>query len=52
MQLKHSITLVDELGNRREGRPGDWLVTGVNSRQYIVEQNVFEQSYEVVEEQK
>ena len=49
-KLKHAMKLEDEHGHEKVGQRGDWLVTGVNGRQYIIDADVFEQSYEPVEE--
>lgn len=45
-RLKSEMKLQDENGHEKLGRRGDWLVTGVNGRQYIIDADVFDQSYE------
>jgi hypothetical protein len=39
---------IDEHGHERMFRRGDWLVTGVAGRQYVIDADVFEESYEPV----
>ena len=45
-RLKSDMRLVDEHGHEKLGKRGDWLVTGVAGRQYIIDADVFEESYE------
>jgi hypothetical protein len=53
MQLKHKMNLLDSDGKEKNtGEPGDYLVTGILGRQYIVEQAVFEATYQSAETAK
>lgn len=49
-RLRHEIKLVDEQGREKIGLRGDYLIHGVGDRQYIVDADVFEESYEPDEE--
>ena len=41
---------VQTLEGRMLGRPGDWLVTGVEGEQYPVRDSIFRRIYELVED--
>lgn len=51
-KLKSDMKLVDEEGREKLGRRGDYLITGVAGHQYIVDAEVFEESYERMAEEK
>jgi hypothetical protein len=49
-RLRWEIKLVDEHGREKIGKRGDYLIHGVGDQQYIVDADVFEASYEPVED--
>jgi len=34
------------------GRPGDWLITGVNGEQYPCKDEIFRKTYELIDEER
>ena len=49
VQLTRGITIWS-LEGEISGKPGDWLVTGIKGEQYIVQQDIFPEIYDLVEE--
>jgi hypothetical protein len=49
MQLKYHTIIQTEQG-QREGRPGDWLIEGVEGEQYIASQSVVEKTYDILDD--
>jgi len=43
---------VDTLEGRMEGKPGDWIITGVKGERYPCKPDIFEATYEPVFEEK
>ena len=41
---------VETLEGTMTGNPGDWLITGVNGEQYPCKDDIFQRTYESVEE--
>lgn len=42
---------VDTLEGRMHGSPGDWKVTGVEGEQWFVKPDIFQQTYEPVDDE-
>lgn len=53
IKLKYRILIFVDGDDRppREGRPGDYLVSGVLGEQYPVKEAVFEQTYKPVDDE-
>lgn len=43
-------TYIDTLHGRMQVSPGDWIITGVNGEKYPCKPDIFEKSYELVNE--
>ena len=41
---------IDTLKGRMKVSPGDWIITGINGEQYACKPDIFEKTYEPVEE--
>ena len=41
---------IETLEGTMTGNPGDWLITGVNKEQYPCKDDIFQRTYEPVEE--
>jgi len=41
---------IETLEGTMTGNPGDWLITGVNGEQYPCKDDIFQKTYEPVEE--
>ena len=42
---------VDTLeGNYKQGKPGDYLMTGIKGENYICDKEIFEESYDFIED--
>lgn len=42
---------IETLEGVMEGRPGDWLITGVKGERYFCKDDVFRETYEPVDEE-
>lgn len=51
VQLTREIE-VKTLEGKMTGRPGDWLITGVNGEQYPCKDDVFQKTYEPVKPER
>jgi hypothetical protein len=40
---------VETLEGTMRGKPGDWLMVGVNNEEYPCDREVFEKTYEIIE---
>lgn len=43
---------IETLEGRMHASPGDWIITGVNGEQYPCKPDVFEKTYESVEDEE
>lgn len=50
IQISRPMT-VETLEGVMKGNVGDWLITGVKGEQYFCKPDIFEMTYEAVEEQ-
>lgn len=50
IQITRKMT-VETLEGVMQGNPGDWLITGVKGEQYFCRNDIFQETYEKVEEE-
>jgi hypothetical protein len=43
---------VETLEGVMKGKPGDWLITGIHGEMYPVAKDIFEKTYDLVEEKE
>ena len=41
---------IDTLEGRMKAEKGDWIITGVNGEQYPCKPDIFEKTYDIIEE--
>lgn len=49
MQIRYPFSVVTMEG-KIEGKAGDWLAEGIAGERYIIDNGIFEKTYELVEE--
>ncbi|MCJ2530770.1 MAG: PGDYG domain-containing protein [Candidatus Thermoplasmatota archaeon] len=49
VQITRSMT-VETLEGMMNGSPGDWLITGIAGEQYFCKDEIFRQTYDLVED--
>lgn len=49
VQITQQMT-IETLEGTMTGSPGDWLITGIKEEKYFCKPDIFEQTYEPVEE--
>lgn len=49
-EQKIATAFIDTLEGRMEVHPGDWIITGVNGEKYPCKSDIFEKTYEAVNE--